>query len=395
MIIHCAGDIMPGGVLNKTERPYLTKDLQEYLKSVALFVGTLECAIGDDPHFDEEKMRRKQDIVYAENRDLQRIKLFGKQQIVSLANNHIFDLGAKGLENTIKQLDEHEILHCGAGRNIAQATQPVIINTEIGSIAFISVCDYRNETVGYVPFASSTKSGVSPLYPLRNVGEQIAKLKKQVDYIFVLSHWGIENVWEPTNNVVAASNYLIKAGADVIIGSHPHRVQCPYTINRKPVFPSLGNFFFPDRYLNTPRPTYYPPLGEDTSRYPVTDCYPYVDEPTLKIWKHLARIGMIAEIKIEAGKISSDYKLTYLSKDNILGFIDENEQSKVIDEFKRLHSWLNGSNNIYRIAYSSKLKLRKLRCYLRNHFLNHSNSNEPFNNIHKRGISVFDNKHIN
>ena len=75
--IACVGDVMPAGVHHGKKDNYIKSDVLEFLKSFDIRVATLECAIGDKPSFDPEKMVRKQDIVYAPTSDLYRVKEMG------------------------------------------------------------------------------------------------------------------------------------------------------------------------------------------------------------------------------------------------------------------------------------------------------------------------------
>ena len=117
---------MPAGVHHGKKDNYIKSDVLEFLKSFDIRVATLECAIGDKPSFDPEKMVRKQDIVYAPTSDLYRVKEMGID-VVSLANNHAFDLGEEGLINTCKQLDKLGIKYCGAGLNSEEASRPAVV----------------------------------------------------------------------------------------------------------------------------------------------------------------------------------------------------------------------------------------------------------------------------
>ena len=355
------GDVMPGGVLNKTDRTFITDDLLGYLQSHDLRVATLECAIGDTFTFDPEKMRRKQDIVYAENDDLRRVAELGIN-VVSLANNHVYDLGHDGLINTIKQLDSLGISHCGAGRNIEEASRPAVIEINGKRFAFLGFCDYRDETVGYVPFATKEKSGVNPLFPEEYVLSEVRKYKQIYDYVYVLPHWGVEHIWYPQSSTIKLTRQLIDVGADGVFGSHPHRVQSTYAYKRRYACFSLGNFFFPDRNLNAPRPTYYPLAGVDTSKYPVTDGYPYVQEPTLKIWQPLGRIGLIFSLSVEDQKQLCVGRLfTFLSSSNVLNRLDDEVAERIDKRLRRIGFVITYALPLYVLTFMSRLLLGKLK----------------------------------
>lgn len=93
------GDIMPGGVLPYQDK-YITSELLGFMHGFDFRIGTLEAAIGTNLRYDPVKMAGRQNIVYARDEDFFRVKEMGFD-VVSLANNHIWDLGEAGLRNTI------------------------------------------------------------------------------------------------------------------------------------------------------------------------------------------------------------------------------------------------------------------------------------------------------
>ena len=137
------GDIMPGGVLHYQDLFY-TDGIKQFMQKFDLRIGTLEVAIGDNIPFDKEKMKGRMNIIYCKNSDAQKL-LDLDINIVSLANNHIFDLGIEGLENTKQILSENNIKYCGAGKNIKEASEPIIMNYNGKRIVFLAYSDWHNE----------------------------------------------------------------------------------------------------------------------------------------------------------------------------------------------------------------------------------------------------------
>ncbi len=314
--IVAVGDIMPGGVLNGTTKEYVSQEVKSLFASGDLRVGTLETAIGNEPTYYVEKMLRKADVIYAEDDDLNRLVELNIN-VVSLANNHFFDLGPDGAEHTIALLDKLGIKHCGGGRNIQEASAPAVVSIKGKTIAFLAFCDWRDETTGWCPFASETNSGVNPMYDDYVVAE-IQKYRSIYDYIVVIPHWGVEYNYMPSTNVYRTRNRMLATGADLILGGHTHCVQPIINENGKSTVFSMGNFLFPDRLICPPRSTYYPHPLIDISKLPVTDGYPYVDEITFKIWKPKARVGMIVTTTIDENGVNSEAIYTSLTKENIV-----------------------------------------------------------------------------
>lgn len=359
--IICLGDIMPGGIMHGKDKDFLNEEVLSYLNNADIRVANLECAIGDIPHFDPEKMHKKKDIVYAPNSNLKKLKEMNIN-IVSLANNHIYDLGIEGLKNTIKQLDSLGIKHCGAGKNIEEASQPAVIEISGKTIAFIAFCDYKDKTVGYVPIAKNNIPGVNPLHK-ESLKESIVRCKNKYDYVYVIPHWGVEHTCYPTPEVWTLAEEIINYGANGVIGGHTHRVQPVKLKKNKIIIYSLGNFCFFDRYINKPRPTFYPPIGEDTSIYPITYEYPYVDRPTLKLWPESSRIGMIVKYYVDD---CSNYecKYTRLCEDNCIRFYRIENNLRLYRELQRVR--LLVSTQLYPTIYFIRKIFKKIKYKLNN-----------------------------
>lgn len=156
--------------------------------------------------------------------------------IVSLANNHVYDYGKIGLDDTIKYLDGAGIAHVGAGRNLDEARKPVIKNIKSKKIFFLA----------YGNFSPATNSSPGVAYRHKDdVIKDIKKAKEQgADVVVVNMHWGIERDLYPTASDKELAHAAIDNGADVIIGHHPHVVQPIDIYKNKIIAYSLGNFIF-------------------------------------------------------------------------------------------------------------------------------------------------------
>ncbi|MBD5260576.1 MAG: CapA family protein [Bacteroides sp.] len=318
------GDIMPGGILPYTNTDPLSPNIKNCIGEADLVIGTLECAIGDGLPYDPVKMKGRANIIYAPvcSSDLLTRMRFN---IMSLANNHIFDLGMDGLRSTIDVLNRHQISHTGAGENIEEALRPVIIDKEGIRIAFIAGCTYDPSQVAYVPVATKDHYGIAPLEG-PEILHQIKKCKDTCDFVIILAHWGKEYSTFPLKSTKRLSEDLIEAGADLIIGTHTHMVQPKAFIKRKQVFFSLGNGLFPDFLMTPPRPIWYPKSTEiSIGAFPVTKEYPYpVEETILRKWPKSSRTGMIV--------ITSVYKEHMVSSERFIELSDENTIS-IVDAF--------------------------------------------------------------
>lgn len=345
------GDIMPGGLLHGTNKKFISDAVLALMKDGDIRVGTLECAIGNTPDFIEEKMSRYGDVIYAPDVDLERLKIMNIN-IVSLANNHFFDLKESGARHTIAMLDQMGVLHSGAGMNLEEARKPAVFEKDGKSIAFLAFCDAQRY-MGYIPFATENSAGVNPLYDDYALSE-IQKAKKQFDYVVVMPHWGREHTFETTIWCYQMANKMLKAGADLILGGHTHRVQSVVNKQGKSIAFSMGNFCFPDRLIAPPlRSTYYTEDIVELDKLPVTYKYPAVEELTYKIWIPLARYGMIVSANISNGKVKSNYRLTHIDENNFIDFAERN--TEVERGLSKYHFLLKYTPYRYTIPLKNKM----------------------------------------
>lgn len=329
------GDIMPGGLLHGSNSPFISDQVLAYLNQGDIRVGTLECAIGNSPDFIEEKMSKYGDVIYAPDEDLKRLKEMNIN-LVSLANNHFFDLKASGALHTIEMLNALGIAHCGAGKNLQEAQKPVVVNINGKNIAFLAFCDYH-KYIGYIPFATETTPGVNPMYDDYAL-EQIASAKQKYDYVVVMPHWGKEHRFDPLVWCYEMANKMLKAGADLILGGHTHRVQSVVNTKGKSIAYSMGNFCFPSRLIAPPlRATYYPGEPLSIKDLPITDRYPVVDTITYKVWKPLAKYGMVVCASVDGSKTHADYMLTHLSDENYIDFVGQEVDKVVTTNLRKYH----------------------------------------------------------
>ena len=161
--------------------------------------------------------------------------------IVSLANNHTLDFGVEALLDTITTLKDNNILSVGAGENLEEAKRPSTISVKGRNIAFlgasrvIPVTDWN---------ATKYSPGVFTTYDPALLIEEIKIAKQSNDLVVVYVHWGIEREEYPEEYQRTMAKQYIDAGADLVIGSHPHVLQGIEYYNGKPIVYSLGNFIF-------------------------------------------------------------------------------------------------------------------------------------------------------
>lgn len=315
MNLFFCGDIMPGGVL-PYQSEYITPELKAYMDGLDFRIGTLEAAIGTNLPYDPVKMQGRQNIVYARNEDFFRVKEMGFD-VVSLANNHIWDLGEDGLRNTIKLLKENNIRYCGAGMDIEEASRPVVIEKEGISVAILAYCMYGNKYLGYVELAGKNKAGINPL-DIDKVVSDIRQAKQKFDRVVVLPHWGREYKYNPLPECITMAKTMIKAGADAVLGSHPHQIQPLIGYKGKPVCFSMGNFLFPDFYMYPPRPIWYPESIAEVKGVKDVVGYPFpIEEPIRQVWNPVSRYGCVISLTFDGHGVKATSRFVHSSPDNV------------------------------------------------------------------------------
>ena len=170
------------------------------------------------------------------------LKIFSAD-LVTLANNHVYDYGEEGLISTLDTLDEAEIPYVGAGRNLEEASAIKYFVVKGRKIAFVSATEIE-KFAKYTKEATENSPGVVKTIDTSLFCSVIAEAKANADYVVACVHWGIEgkNDFEAEQRRMAED--YVKAGADVVIGGHPHRLQGVEFIEDTPVAYSLGNFWF-------------------------------------------------------------------------------------------------------------------------------------------------------
>lgn len=177
------------------------------------------------------------------------LSVFGAD-IVSLANNHAYDYGKEGLLDTMYYISELGIPYVGAGKNIDEASKIVYFVANGRKIAIVSATEIER-SIKYTKEATETEAGVLKTLNPEKFLERIELAKKNSDYVFAVVHWGSEGTLRSDASQKMLAGKIVQAGADAIIGGHPHRLQGVDYVKGVPVAYSLGNFWFSDAALYT------------------------------------------------------------------------------------------------------------------------------------------------
>lgn len=161
--------------------------------------------------------------------------------VLATANNHAYDQGTHGLQETLTRLEVSHLMAVGSGRDRASAEAPRILTCQGIRIAFLAWTDLFNLQL------NREREGpwVNGLEEARAVAS-VQAARAQADAVVVSVHWGVEDRHDPTKRQRELATRLLEAGADLILGHHPHVLQPLETreVQGRPVAVaySLGNF---------------------------------------------------------------------------------------------------------------------------------------------------------
>jgi poly-gamma-glutamate synthesis protein (capsule biosynthesis protein) len=166
-----------------------------------------------------------------------------KFSALSIANNHVLDYGPAAFTDIMKILKENGINYGGGGHNRQEAVEGVITEEKGLKVGFIA---FTRVTPSVDWYAGAKKPGIIGAYKVHEaeVLKAVANLKPKCDILVVSLHWGKEGSTTIRGEEKELAHKLVDTGADVIMGHHPHVVQGIEIYKNRPIFYSLGNFFF-------------------------------------------------------------------------------------------------------------------------------------------------------
>ncbi|WP_107772594.1 CapA family protein [Nocardioides sediminis] len=240
------GDVMLGrGVAAAHADPTVTmRAMRPLLRRADITIGTLESTLSTDG-----SPTQGGDSFAADPGVLDGLAAAGFDAL-SLANNHVGDYGQRALLRTLEAFRGSGIARFGAGRDLAAATRPAVVERDgvrVGLLGF--------NAIGETPRATPTTPGAlsvrmpprtGPLQPadLRHVLAAVRRLDRRVDVVVVLPHWGTQYTHRPEPVQRLVGRRLVDAGADLVVGGHPHWVQSVERHRGATIAHSLGNFVF-------------------------------------------------------------------------------------------------------------------------------------------------------
>ena len=262
---------MVGDIFMQEQLPYSTElaDVCAVLRSADVAFGNLETPVSTRGTPTEKwiNMRMPPDLLSA-------VKEMGFS-VLTLANNHMMDYGEVAFHDTLSHLREHELSAVGAGVDIDAAWRAEVVSIGETKVAFLGAAS----TLGPGSAAAEGSPGIAPIHVSESYNVDFASSMEQpgsAPYVFTRAwredleravaaieavrseahlvvlalHWGVPPFWRSrfqdglADYQIEVGHALIDAGADVIVGHHPHSLQEVEVYRGKPIFYSLGNFVF-------------------------------------------------------------------------------------------------------------------------------------------------------
>lgn len=241
-----AGDIMLDGAVEQLAKQhgaaYLFSGVAKPFTTDHLTVGNLECAVSTRGTAEEKTYTFRADPAV-----LQGLRKSGIEA-VSLANNHAQDFGRQAMVDTLDHLKAANITAVGAGRNANEAYRPVVFNLEKQRVTLLGASRVL-PTDRWA--ARDDRPGIASVYDPTRVLQEIRLVRPNADVVVVYFHWGKERITRPERYQRTLAQQCIDAGADLVIGSHPHVLQGFEYYRGRLIVYSLGNFVFNKRTKST------------------------------------------------------------------------------------------------------------------------------------------------
>ena len=312
LTIYAVGDIMLGeeplcynfgvkSVIKNKGIDYLFSNIKDIFRDGDIIFGNLEAPISDYT----DKNGFEANFFRADPSVIKGLKN-AHFNVLSVANNHIVEHGVRTFLSTVSSLKEYNITPVG----VANKTEILeIVGYKIAIMAYSFIEDFISN-----PLYNKVGSG-------NKIVEDIKNIRNSVDLVILSLHWGYEYIPFPSPEQVEIGRKLIDAGADIILGGHPHVLQSYEIYKGKPIVYSLGNFIFDHTYIKSTRKSTIAKIKIDMNTKDINidfipvicdhkEYYPTIvgDKDRDKILNHISEIRNMIE-----NKTLSDYRSTISS----------------------------------------------------------------------------------
>ncbi len=275
---------------------------------------------------------------------------------MSVANNHALDYGSDAFLESLALLRAHGILPVGGGRDLDEAWAPAMVEVGGWRVAFLAAASTLppgfaaaegrpgiapirvTECYEAVPSLSLEQPGTSPFVHTRAWSEDVEaaqaavrQARARADFLIVSIHWGVPPFYRAPHQGDLAEyqsplgQALIDAGADLVVGHHPHSLQGIQICHGRPIFHSLGNFIF----------DFYADCGSTV----LARHAPYVAEGEAgREWSE----SVIVEVVLDRDRVRYELWLVWLDRAGWPHLLDGEEAAAVIGRLAELSRPLGG-----------------------------------------------------
>jgi len=164
--------------------------------------------------------------------------------VVNMANNHSLDYGPSGIEDTFAAIDAAKVAVSGLGHDADQAYRPYRTTIKGQRIAIVSASDWLEPALVDSWSATDAQPGIAFSIDRTRLLAEVQKVRSEVDTLVVFLHWGTEETWCASGEQQDLASALLGAGADIIVGSHAHRVFGAGKVGPALVAYGMGNFVY-------------------------------------------------------------------------------------------------------------------------------------------------------
>ena len=174
------------------------------------------------------------------------VEIFQKMgvDIATVANNHALDFGRDAFLDTLDTLKSAGITCIGGGYHLSEASAPAVQTIKGQTFAIFGATRVSPSATWY---ASDSQAGLFQTYDATLLNQKIAEAHTEYDHVIVFVHWGIEKNETPEDYQRSLAKGYIDAGADLVVGCHPHVLQGFEYYNGVPIVYSMGNYLFGNR----------------------------------------------------------------------------------------------------------------------------------------------------
>jgi poly-gamma-glutamate capsule biosynthesis protein CapA/YwtB (metallophosphatase superfamily) len=224
----------PGAAIAANGPRYPWESVGSALRKADIAFGNLECAVSK-----RGEPFPKQFTFRGTPRALRGLRRHSGMDVLNLANNHVGDYGTEAMLDTVRAVERMDMKAVGAGGNLNRALQPQVVERLGLRVAFVGFSE-----IAPVEFAASGDRPGTAWADPGSIARAVQAARRRADVVVATFHWGIEKAALESAAQQALAQAAVDAGAQLVIGAHPHVLQPLRREGAALVAYSLGNFVF-------------------------------------------------------------------------------------------------------------------------------------------------------